>query len=93
MRKRYISGTFTEIATIDANVTEYTDSGLENDSNYYYMVCAYNHAGDSDYSDQDYATTGNKDAGCFIGTIAHSCSIKSHVKFLMKLLERVIGGS
>lgn len=93
MRKRYISGTFTVIATIDANVTEYTDSGLENDSNYYYKVCAYNHAGDSDYSDQEYATTGNEDAGCFIDTIAYGSSIKCLVKVLMGLLDRVLGGS
>ncbi|MBN1626693.1 MAG: beta-propeller fold lactonase family protein [Deltaproteobacteria bacterium] len=93
IRKRYISGTFTVIATIDANITEYTDSDLENDSNYYYKVCAYNHAGDSDYSDQDYATTGNEDAGCFIGTITSGLSIKAHVKVLMTLLDRLLSGS
>lgn len=86
MRKRYISGTFSVIDTIDANITEYIDTDLENDSNYYYKVCAYNHAGDSDYSDADYATTGNDDAGCFISTAARG----SLVERLRRLCESLL---
>jgi YVTN family beta-propeller protein len=90
MRKRYIGGTFSLIATIDANVTEYTDSELKNDSNYYYKVCAYNHAGESEYSDTDYATTGNDDSGCFIATAAYGSLMEPRVRILRAFRDRFL---
>jgi YVTN family beta-propeller protein len=90
MRKRYIGGTYSLVATLDANVTEYTDSDLKNDSNYYYMVCAYNHAGESDYSNADYATTGNDDSGCFIATAAYGSLMEPHVKILRDFRDRFL---
>ena len=90
MRKRYIGGAFSLIATIDANVTEYTDSDLKNDSNYYYKVCAYNHAGESEYSDTDYATTGNDDSGCFIATAAYGSLMEPHVRILRAFRDRFL---
>ena len=90
MRKRYIGGAFSPIATIEANVTEYTDSDLKNDSNYYYKVCAYNHAGESEYSDTDYATTGNDDSGCFIATAAYGSLMEPHVRILRDFRDRFL---
>jgi len=89
-RKKYYTGTYSLIATLDANVTEYTDSGLGNDANYYYRVCAYNHAGDSDYSDSDYATTGSDSSGCFIATAAYGSLMEPHVQILRAFRDRFL---
>jgi len=48
---------YTQIATVDANTTTYTNSGLTNNTKYYYRVRAYNSNGDSEYSNEDSATT------------------------------------
>ena len=41
---------YTEIATLGAGVTSYTNSGLSALTTYYYRVQAYNSAGNSSYS-------------------------------------------
>ncbi len=46
-----------EIANLSASKTNYSDTGLEPDTTYYYWVKAYNKGGASDYSDVAYATT------------------------------------
>jgi hypothetical protein len=50
--ERSLHGTspFTEIASVGANVTSYSDSGLEPDTAYGYRVRAYNEVGNSGYS-------------------------------------------
>ena len=45
------------IDTVVANVTSYSDTGLDPSMTYTYRVCAYNDAGDSDYSNTASATT------------------------------------
>ena len=50
-------GNFAEIDTVKANVTSYSDSGLEGDTRYTYRVRAYNAAGNSGYSNEARATT------------------------------------
>ena len=44
------SGPFSQIATVGANVTSYSNTGLNRNTMYYYRVRAYNAAGDSGYS-------------------------------------------
>jgi hypothetical protein len=46
-----------QIDTVGANVTNYSDSGLEPSTTHTYRVCAYNGAGDSGYCDPASATT------------------------------------
>jgi len=46
-----------EIAKVGANVTNYSDTGLDPSTEYTYQVCAYNNAGDSTYSIEASATT------------------------------------
>jgi hypothetical protein len=50
-------GGFTQITTVVANVTTYTDTGLTSNTRYTYRVRAYNSGGNSPYSNNDDATT------------------------------------
>ncbi|MCA1628325.1 MAG: fibronectin type III domain-containing protein, partial [Acidobacteria bacterium] len=56
-RKTGAAGTFAQIATVSANVTTYSDTGLSATTQYIYRVRAYNTVGDSGYSNEANATT------------------------------------
>jgi hypothetical protein len=56
-RKNGINGTYAEVATTAANVTNYNDGYLGTGTQYYYRVRAYNANGDSGYSTDVSATT------------------------------------
>jgi YVTN family beta-propeller protein len=90
LRKHYLGGTYSLLATVDKNTTTYTDSGLKADSNYYYKVYAYNYAGDSGYSNETYATTGNASSGCFIATAAYGSIMEPHVQILRDFRDRFL---
>ncbi|MFH1232218.1 MAG: fibronectin type III domain-containing protein [Planctomycetota bacterium] len=51
--------TYTLVATVTANATVYTDTGLTANTTYYYRVQAYNYIGVSNYSNEISATTRN----------------------------------
>jgi alpha-tubulin suppressor-like RCC1 family protein len=52
-----IGGQWAQIATVGANVANYSDTGLSPGTRYWYRVQAYNTGGNSDYSNQASATT------------------------------------
>ncbi|MGD0649829.1 MAG: fibronectin type III domain-containing protein [Verrucomicrobiia bacterium] len=52
-----IPGPWTQIATVGANITSYSDTGVSADTRYWYRVRAYKNGGDSAYSNQASATT------------------------------------
>jgi len=56
-RRTGASGTYAQIASVGANVTSYADTGLSASTTYYYRVRAYNTGGNSDYSNEVYAST------------------------------------
>ncbi len=56
-RKASAAGTFGQIATVGANVTSYSNTGLGTNSTYHYRVRAYNMGGHSAYSSEANATT------------------------------------
>ncbi|MBP6733116.1 MAG: fibronectin type III domain-containing protein [Chromatiaceae bacterium] len=56
-RKTGTSGTWSEIATLGANVISYADTGLASPVTFFYRVRAANPAGYSDYSTEASATT------------------------------------
>jgi hypothetical protein len=51
------TSSWTQIATVGANVTAYSNTGLTCNTTYYYRVRAYNAGGDSSYSNVANATT------------------------------------
>jgi transcriptional regulator CtsR len=56
-RKTGAGGTYAQIATVAANTTVYTNTGLAANTQYYYRVRATNSVGDSAYSAEANATT------------------------------------
>jgi len=56
-RKTGAGGTWAEIATLGANTTTYSNTGISELTNYYYRVCAYHTGVNSPYSNEDDATT------------------------------------
>jgi hypothetical protein len=56
-RKTGAGGTYSEIATVNANITTYTNTGLSPSTQYYYRVRANNTGGDSAFSSEANATT------------------------------------
>jgi hypothetical protein len=51
------SGSYSQIATVGAGVTSYSNTALSASTTYYYRVRAYNAAGNSGYSNEASATT------------------------------------
>ncbi|MDD4403134.1 MAG: fibronectin type III domain-containing protein, partial [Desulfitobacteriaceae bacterium] len=58
IERKKSGGSYSQIATVSRNITTYTNSGLSDDTRYYYRVRAYNDAGNSTYSNEASATTG-----------------------------------
>jgi hypothetical protein len=56
-RKIGAGGTYSQVGTVGANVTSYSNTGLIGSKTYYYHVMAYNVTGDSAQSNEANATT------------------------------------
>lgn len=56
-RKTGAGGTWAEIASLDANVSSYNNTGLSQNTSYYYRIRAFNVNAYSDYSNEASATT------------------------------------
>ena len=68
------NGTYTQIAELGENVTEYTDSGLSLDTDYTYRVKAYTDMNESGNSISEVITLYYDCLSVFMGTAAEDCS-------------------
>ncbi|SNT20679.1 fibronectin type 3 domain-containing protein [Anaerovirgula multivorans] len=57
IERKIDNGNWSELATVGANVTSYTNTGLSSNRSYSYRVRAYNDAGNSGYSNEVSGTT------------------------------------
>ncbi len=60
IERKKSGGSYSQITTVGRSVTSYTDSGLADDTRYYYRIRAYNGAGNSAYSNEA-STTSDKE--------------------------------
>ncbi|MCD6398087.1 MAG: fibronectin type III domain-containing protein [Spirochaetaceae bacterium] len=70
-RKTGSGGTYSEIATVSADITSYSNIELTASTTYYYHVRVYSSSGDSNYSSETNAATSAASGGgggCFIST-------------------------
>lgn len=102
-RKTGSGDTYSELDTVAADTTSYSDTGLSNEATYYYRVHAYNLLGDSGYSNESTVTTliatstssgggggGGGGGGCFIGTAAYGSLMAPQVKILRDFRDRFL---
>jgi hypothetical protein len=91
MRKIGAGGTYSQVGTVGANGTSYSNTGLIGSKTYYYQVMAYNVTGDSAQSNEANATTpaapsltsgGGGSGGCFIATAESDLKLDSSADFI-----------
>jgi YVTN family beta-propeller protein len=72
-RKLDSEDTFTLVATLGPNVTEYSDTGLEKNTYYQYIIQSYNESANSSFYSPIYTLTDDAEdeggLGCFIGSL------------------------
>ncbi|RJP81070.1 MAG: hypothetical protein C4522_06170 [Desulfobacteraceae bacterium] len=65
--------TFTLVATVGPNITTYSDTGLEKNTYYRYIIQSYNEASNSSFYSPVYAHTDDEEddsgLGCFVGNM------------------------
>ena len=86
-RKTGPGGTYSQIATVDLDVTTYLDTGLYGATTYYYRVCAYGNSGNCSCSNEASDTTfssGDGDSTCFIATAAYGSEDHPFVNILRR---------
>ncbi len=76
-RKTGDAGAYTEIATVDSNITSYSNIGLNPSTEYFYRVRAYNAGGNSDYSNEAEAITFSNDTNLALNKPVNASSTDS----------------
>jgi hypothetical protein len=96
-RATVTGGPYTEIGTVGAGVTTYSDTGLTFGTTYYYRVQAVNDETASAYSNEASATCaiiaplgGSGGGACFIATAAFGTPWEKHVRILRTFRDRFL---
>lgn len=96
-RAAVTGGPYTEIGTVGAGVTTYSDTGLTFGTTYYYRVQAVNDETASAYSNEASATCaiiaplgGSGGGACFIATAAFGTPWEKHVRILRSFRDRCL---
>ena len=96
-RKTGSGETYSQIATVDADVTSYGDTGLSEGTRYYYRVMAYNSGCNSSYSNEatgiTFFTSSGSDSRCFIATAVYGPEDHPYVKILRSLRAFILYAS
>jgi len=98
-RKTGIGGTYTQIDTVEADVTSYSNTGLSAGTIYYFRVMAYNSTGNSSYSNAVIIFTGSTSSivhsnrRCFIATAVYGAEDHPHVRILRGFRDTYLLGN
>jgi hypothetical protein len=98
-RRRETETTYSQVATVTANVTSYSDTGLSNGTLFYFRVRAYNSSANSGYSNEVSALTlsvtsnGDSDGKCFIATAVYGAKDHPHVRVLRGFRDTYLLGN
>ena len=92
------STTYSQIATVEADVTSYGNTGLIAGTLYYFRVMAYNSTGNSSYSNEVTAaastsSSGDSDSRCFIATAVYGAEDHPHVRILRGFRDTYLLGN
>jgi transcriptional regulator CtsR len=101
IERRTAGSSYKQIDTVRRNVTSYSDTGLSNNTTYYYRVRAYNSAGNSAYSNEASATTGTVPSAPSNLTVTPETASKARLNWKdnasnetgFKIERRTAGGS
>ena len=99
-RHKYHGDWFSQIATVGADVTTYSDTGFSPTRSYRYRVRAFNDTGHSPYSNDSTAYLGLSEStidlgdggggGCFIATAAYGSPMEAHVTILKNFRDNYL---
>ncbi|MFB3817356.1 MAG: S8 family serine peptidase [Candidatus Methylomirabilales bacterium] len=99
IQRRTGAGDFAPLASLAANATSYTDTGLDAAATYTYRVRAVGPDGDSAFSADATAvaqtageSTGGGGGGCFIATAAYGSPLAAEVQRLRDIRDRYLLG-
>ena len=91
--ERSTGSDFTDIVELDADVTEYTDTGLSLNTDYTYRIQAFTEDNESEYSNTTETTLFYDCAGEFMGTAIEDCAGDCNGTAIENICDECVGGN